>query len=312
MQLSDTVLKAITWTFLIGATITFAWFVEEFLKIIMPKRVDTSLYKKRGAQKNDAASEISFTAASPVTSLDKINVRLQANPWIASSLEKIFHGMGQHPDYEPKKFLLMKEKFAGIFGVGVVAFSLWAEISINPGLILFGCVLGFFFPDFQAKGLIAKRHRAALANLPSFVDLLALTIESGLDYLNAMERILGTTFKGKGVLEEEIENIMREVQLGYPRRDALRHFAKRVDVQEIRSLVGLLIQSDELGTGLVELLRNFSTDMRGRRLGRAEEQAGKASTKMLGPLMIFIFPVIFALILAPFLSSAFKGGGMPF
>ena len=82
----------------------------------------------------------------------------------------------------------------------------------------------------------------------------------------------------------------------------------RVGLQEMRSFVGLVIQSDELGTSLVDLLRSYSADMRFRRLNRAEKLAAQASTKMLLPLIFFIFPTVFIMILAPMAQSIFAGG----
>ena len=140
-------------------------------------------------------------------------------------------------------------------------------------------------------------------------DILLTTsiIESGLDYLTAFERIIKVA-REKTVLEEELEKTIGEIKLGYSRREALERFAARTGVQEVRSLVGLIIQSDELGTSLVDLLRNFSTDLRARRLSRAEKLAAQASTKMLFPLFIFIFPTIFILILSPMIMGLVNGG----
>ena len=101
------------------------------------------------------------------------------------------------------------------------------------------------------------------------------------------------------------------MQLGYSRRDALRRLSMRTGLQEVRSFVGLIVQSDELGTSLVELLRNYSADMRFRRLNKAEKLAAQASTKMLIPLFIFIFPTVFILMLSPMVSDLIRGG-MPF
>jgi len=98
------------------------------------------------------------------------------------------------------------------------------------------------------------------------------------------------------------------VQLGYTRRDALKRLAMRTGVAEIRSFVGLIIQSDELGTSLVELLRNYAADMRFRRLNKAEKLAAQAATKMLIPLFIFIFPTVFIMMLAPMMKSLITGG----
>jgi len=134
-----------------------------------------------------------------------------------------------------------------------------------------------------------------------------LIIESGLDYLTAFERIISIA-KQKTVLEEELEKTLNEIKLGYSRREALERFANRTGVQEVRSLVGLIIQSDELGTSLVDLLRNFSSDLRSRRMSRAEKLAAQASTKMLFPLFVFIFPTIFILILSPMIKGLFATG----
>ena len=117
--------------------------------------------------------------------------------------------------------------------------------------------------------------------------------------------------KEKTLLEVEIEKTLNETKLGYSRRESLERMAARTGVQDIRSFVGLIVQSDELGTSLVQLLRNFSTDLRFRRLNKAEKLAAQASTKMLIPLFIFIFPVVFIMMLSPMIAD-FMRGGMPF
>ena len=147
-------------------------------------------------------------------------------------------------------------------------------------------------------------------NFATTVDLMALIIESGLDYMTAFERIVKIA-KEKTLLEVEIEKTLTETKLGYSRREALERMAARTGVQDIRSFVGLIVQSDELGTSLVQLLRNFSTDLRFRRLNTAEKLAAQASTKMLIPLFIFIFPVVFIMMLSPMIAD-FMRGGMPF
>lgn len=179
----------------------------------------------------------------------------------------------------------------------------------SPSLIV-TAVLGFYLPDLKYKGEIQKRQADMLGNFATTVDLTALIIESGLDYMTAFERIIKIA-KQKTLLEVEIEKTLNETKLGYSRREALERLAARTGVQDIRSFVGLIVQSDELGTSLVDLLRNFSTDLRFRRLNKAEKLAAQASTKMLIPLFIFIFPVVFILILAPMIAD-FMRGGMPF
>lgn len=183
-------------------------------------------------------------------------------------------------------------------------------IVFKSPLLIIMAVVGFYVPDMQIRAQIQKRQQDMVGNFATTVDLTALIIESGLDYMTAFERIIKIA-KQKTLLEVEIEKTLNETKLGYSRREALERLAARTGVQEIRSFVGLIVQSDELGTSLVDLLRNFSTDLRFRRLNKAEKLAAQASTKMLIPLFIFIFPVVFVMMLAPMIAD-FLRGGMPF
>jgi tight adherence protein C len=173
-------------------------------------------------------------------------------------------------------------------------------------LSLFGLV-GFILPDSMHTRKIQARQKEIMRNFPTLVDLAALTIEAGLDYMSAFDRILKSS-KNKTELEVELGKMLNEISLGYSRKDALKRLALRTGIQEIRSFVGLIIQSDELGTSLVELLRNYAADMRFRRLNKAEKMAAQAATKMLIPLFVFIFPTVFILMLAPMLKTLVSGG----
>jgi tight adherence protein C len=179
-------------------------------------------------------------------------------------------------------------------------------ISDSIIFALFG-VVAFFIPDALFGSKIQKRQVEIMKTFPTFVDLAALTIEAGLDYMSAIERILKNS-KNKSELENELQKVINEIQLGYSRKDALKRLALRTGIQEIRSFVGLIIQSDELGTSLVELLRNYAADMRFRRLNKAEKLAAQAATKMLIPLFVFIFPTVFIMMLAPMAKNLVQGG----
>lgn len=219
-------------------------------------------------------------------------------------LDEAYTLLGRPPNTNPLKMLHLKL---------IVAAALPAVFFVLSGsffTIIF-MPLGFILPDAAIyAGKIRKRQEDIIRNFPTFVDLAALMIESGLDYMTAFDRIVKIAPVKTG-LELEIESTINEVQLGYSRRDALRRLSTRTGLQEVRSFVGLIVQSDELGTSLVELLRNYSSDLRFRRLNRAEKLAAQASTKMLIPLFIFIFPTVFILMLAPMVMDLVKGG-MPF
>ncbi|MCX8167172.1 MAG: type II secretion system F family protein [Candidatus Micrarchaeota archaeon] len=236
--------------------------------------------------------------------LDKIDYFLAKRMGLATKIEKIHTLLGKPENIDPLKILHQKEGFA-VF-VPVFVFLIFG----SPIMAFIFIPLGFILPDLMYFSKIQKRQEQILKNFPQFVDLAALMIESGLDYITAFDKIAKLS-PIKSELEKEIERLVYEIQFGYMRRDALRRFADRTGLQEVRSFVGLVIQSDELGTSLVDLLRNFSADMRFRRLTRAEKLAAQASTKMLIPLFIFIFPVVFILMLAPVVADLLRGG-MPF
>jgi len=219
-------------------------------------------------------------------------------------LEENYVLLGSPPNTDPLKMLHIKQ-------LSVMALAALIFLPTQSPFLLVFSLLGFFMPEagyYSRK--IRARQEDIIRNFPTFVDLSALMIESGLDYMTAFTRIVQIAPVKTG-LELEMERTINEVQLGYSRRDALRRLSLRTGLQEVRSFVGLIIQSDELGTSLVELLRNYSADMRFRRLNRAEKLAAQASTKMLIPLFIFIFPTVFILMLAPMVSDLVMGG-MPF
>ncbi|HNW43469.1 MAG TPA: type II secretion system F family protein [Elusimicrobiales bacterium] len=235
---------------------------------------------------------------------DKLDLFLAKNLGQEKKLDETYTLLGRPPNTDPLKMLHLKM----IVGAGLPA--LFFLLSGSFFCIIF-MPMGFVLPDAGIyAGRVRKRQEDIIRNFPTFVDLGALMIESGLDYMTAFDRIVKIAPVKTG-LEIEIERTINEVQLGYSRRDALRRLSTRTGLQEVRSFVGLIVQSDELGTSLVELLRNYSADLRFRRLNKAEKLAAAASTKMLIPLFIFIFPVVFILMLAPMVMDLVMGG-MPF
>lgn len=231
--------------------------------------------------------------------LEKLDYWLVSNFNIAEPLDQLHMMLGRPVNPTPLQILHNKE-----MAVVLSAFFLFIILG-PPGLAL--APLAFFVPDALLKSKVQKRQQEILGNFAQFVDLTALMVESGADYLTAFDKICKVTRK-KTDLELEIEKTLAEVSLGATRKDSLRHLADRVGVQELRSFVGLIIQSEELGTSLVGLLREFATDMRFRRLNKAEKLAAQAATKMLIPLFIFIFPTVFIMMLGPMAKQMITGG----
>ncbi len=235
---------------------------------------------------------------------DQVDLVFARSLGLEKKLSEKYMLLGRPRSTDPIRMLHVKQAMA-------IALPMGFFLASQAPLVLFLAPLGFVLPDvFFYSRQIRARQADILHSFPTFVDLAALMIESGLDYMNAFDRIVKIA-PVKTNLEIEIESTIGEVQLGYSRRESLRRLSMRTGLQEVRSFAGLVIQSDELGTSLVELLRNYSTDMRFRRLNKAEKLAAQASTKMLIPLFVFIFPTVFILMLSPMISNLMTGG-MPF
>lgn len=265
-----------------------------------PDQDDSDLSK---LAKKEVGTSSAFSGLNPNGSLvDRLDLFLLKTFHLDVKIEELHMMLGRPQKPTPLDILHLKEFFA--LGLGAGAFLLTGEWILLP----FG-IVGFFIPDTIFNGRVRARQADIMRNFPTMVDLMALTIEAGLDYMAAIERILKNIRPDQRTeLEKELEKMVNEVSLGYTRRDALKRLAMRTGVPEIRSFVGLIIQSDELGTSLVELLRNYAADMRFRRLNKAEKLAAQAATKMLIPLFIFIFPTVFIMMLAPMMKSLVSGG----
>ena len=253
--------------------------------------------------KKEVGTSSAFSSLNPHgTLLEKLDLFLLKTFLLDVKLAELHMMMGRPQKPTPLEMLHMKELLAAGLIIGIYV------LTEEPMLAALG-MIGFFIPDLLFSGQIRARQADIMRNFPTMVDLMALTIEAGLDYMAAIERILKNVKQSQRTeLENELQKMINEVTLGYTRRDALKRLAMRTGVPEIRSFVGLIIQSDELGTSLVELLRNYAADMRFRRLNKAEKLAAQAATKMLIPLFIFIFPTVFIMMLAPMMKSLVQGG----
>lgn len=178
--------------------------------------------------------------------------------------------------------------------------------SDMPMLLLLGITLFALQPRAWLSSTIKKRQKAIQRAMPFMIDLLTLSVEAGVDFMNALQRSLDG--RKTDPLTEELIRVNHEIQLGTPRRQALKNLALRVDMADMRSFAFALIQADELGVSIGTILRIQSDQIRSKRFDRAERLANEAPVKMLFPLMLFIFPAVFIVLLAPILSKV--GGGV--
>jgi tight adherence protein C len=165
--------------------------------------------------------------------------------------------------------------------------------------VMIAFVMGFFLPPFFLKRTISKRQRELRWGLADALDLMVVSVEAGLGLNAAMMKVSSELKDVHMAVASEFELANLEIRVGRDRDEALRNLAERTGVDDLRSLVAMLIQTDKFGTSIAKGLRVFSDSLRTKRRQRAEQDAQKAAVKLLFPLSCFLFPTLFIAILGP-------------
>ncbi len=165
--------------------------------------------------------------------------------------------------------------------------------------VMIAFVMGFFMPPFFLKRTISKRQRELRWGLADALDLMVVSVEAGLGLNAAMMKVSSELKDVHMAVASEFELANLEIRVGRDRDEALRNLAERTGVDDLRSLVAMLIQTDKFGTSIAKGLRVFSDSLRTKRRQRAEQAAQKAAVKLLFPLACFLFPTLFIAILGP-------------
>lgn len=176
-----------------------------------------------------------------------------------------------------------------------------ADTAIQSVIILAGAagMMGYFLPVFLLSRRVRKRQLSIREGFPDALDMLLVCVESGLGLDGALARVADEIGRAHPLLSEQFGFIGRELRVGRDREVALRSMAERIGIDEVTSLVTLLIQTDKLGTSIGDALRAHAYEMRSTRLLRAEEKAMKLPVKLSIPLIFFILPALLLVILAP-------------
>jgi tight adherence protein C len=171
----------------------------------------------------------------------------------------------------------------------------WNPIS----MLALAALLGYLIPETWLLWRIqARQHRLRLA-IPDGLDLMVICVEAGLGLDQALLRVSQELELTHPELSEELQLVNTEMRLGKSRTDALRELARRTGLDDLKALVGMLVQTERFGTSIAQSLRVFSDDLRLKRRQRAEEAAAKISVKMVPVLVFFIFPALMVVILGP-------------
>jgi tight adherence protein C len=196
-------------------------------------------------------------------------------------------------------FLVLHFVAAGLFGGIVFLLSLFSKtfsLPIKLVIVLAFTLLGYFFPDLWIRTKINSRQKQVRKAMPDALDLLTICVEAGLGFDAAMSKV---NEKWDNELSLAFGRVIREIQLGKLRRDALRDMSDRLGLAEMTSFVAAVIQSEMLGVSMAKVLRIQSDQMRVKRRQHAEEEAHKAPIKMIFPMGLFIFPALMIVLLTP-------------
>jgi tight adherence protein C len=192
--------------------------------------------------------------------------------------------------------------WAAMLGVvGLLCLMVFASMSAPfiPHKLAITAVLffiGYTYPRTWLKGKVKAKQKLVLKALPDALDLITTCVEAGLGLDAALHRVGD---KSEGPLAEEIQKMLRDVSMGKLRREAMTELSERIGVEELTNFINSIIQAEQLGVGIAQVLRVQSDQLRTARRQRAERSAQEAPIKMLFPLVLFIFPAFLMVILGP-------------
>lgn len=202
-------------------------------------------------------------------------------------------------DRSPTQILVMRIVYMIILCIvsTYVVLNIWQpEGAMGPAVIAGATLLGYRMPVSSLAGKIRKRQRNIVRALPDALDLLVICVEAGLGFDQAMGKVYE---KWDNELALAFGRVLREIQLGKARRDALKDMSDRMDVPDVKTFTAAIIQAEQLGVSIGNVLRIQSDQMRIKRRQRAQEKAQQAPVKMVVPMVFLIFPSVYIVLLGP-------------
>ena len=204
---------------------------------------------------------------------------------------------GLHTRIQVSDFIGMRVLSGAGFGLlAFVGSSLNGSVSSAFWFMLAAFIAGLYLPNIWLRGRVSSRQKVIQRALPDALDMMSICVDAGLGFEAAIQKVAQ---QWDNELSVELRRVISEIRVGVPRTEALRHLVDRTGVPDVASFVAVLVQADNLGIAIRDVLHSQSVQMRTRRRQRAEEAAQKAPLKMLFPLVFFIFPAMFAIILGP-------------
>ncbi|GAB4099297.1 type II secretion system F family protein [Sinomonas halotolerans] len=221
----------------------------------------------------------------------------------AAWLDRKIAGAGRPKAWPLEKVVVLKPLLAlGGMGLGLIAMA----VGPAPAMVLLTAgfmALGYFLPDLLLINTAQKRREGIQRALPNMLDQMLISVEAGVGFESAMSRAAQS---GVGPLADEFTRTLQDIQVGRSRREAYLDLAKRADVADLNSFMRAVVQADQYGIAIANVMRTQASEMRLKRRQRAEEHAMKIPVKVLFPLVLFIFPSLFIIVLGPAALSIAK------
>jgi len=234
-----------------------------------------------------------------------------AEGWESSALRVQFMNAGYRSQAAPALFFAAKSLLT--FAVPLAVMAWLHEVGLPrvpdhllPLVIVASAMLGYFAPNVVLARLAANRRQEIFENFPDAIDLVTICVEAGLGLDAALARVGQEIAMNSAALAEELHLVTLELRAGSTRERALRNLALRTGVEDIDTLVAMLIQADRFGTSIADSLRVHADTLRSKRRQRAEERAAKVPTKLLFPLIFCIFPSMMLVLLGPAFIAIFR------
>lgn len=238
------------------------------------------------------------SAAKPLTKLS-----VPEEGWEISSLRTRFMNAGWRNPSAPVLYFASKTALALALPALAVPLTVVYSNALAGwrlmAVLLTAAALGYYLPNFILERVVQRRRREIFETIPDALDLLTVCVEAGLSLERALVKVAAEIHIKSAVLAQELQLILMEMRAGFSKEKALRNFALRSGVEDVDTLVAMLIQSERFGTSVGDALRVQSDSLRYKRRIVAEERAARIGLKLLFPLIFCIFPMLLMVLLGP-------------
>ena len=230
-------------------------------------------------------------------------IQILANFFVVFLPYEILENTEKKITHSGVSYLMTAEQFIAMRIISALIAPLFALFimfclkNFQPIWLVITPLLGFMLPNIWLSDVRKRRDNAVIRTLPVYLDFITMCVEGGLNLQGALGQAMEKA--SPGPLRNEFAIVLRDLRAGLSRADSLRRMAERLDIQEITSFVSSIIQAEKMGASLANVLRVQSEQRRGERFQRAEKQAMEAPVKLVFPLVVFIFPITFIILLFP-------------